>query len=358
MRRVLLVGKGPPDTGGIAAFLQILLNSDLRARHDLRLLNLYRSDVLHGGRFTSANIAETLADAGRVWRGSRSADIVHINIALVPLATLLRTGLLALSARLGGAQVIVHVHSGVIELWLTTRARRMLARLMLLPARRIITVSQSSRAPLAASVGVNRLVVIPNGVDVSAYGPAEPSHNPPRILFAGVISPRKGVVDLLQASGILHARGVAHEVLLAGGPPAEGPRPEAEARLAAATNGAPARFLGPQRHEAMAALYRSADLFCLPSWIEAMPLTILEAMATGLPVVATPVGDIGQVVEDGVSGRLVPVRAPEALANALEPLLSQPPLRRAMGKAARQRVQERFDITKMCASVEAVYRDL
>jgi len=353
MRRVLLVGKGPPDTGGIAAFLQILLNSDLRARHDLRLLNLYRSDVLHGGRFTSANIAETLADAGRVWRGSRSADIVHINIALVPLATLLRTGLLALSARLGGAQVIVHVHSGVIELWLTTRARRMLARLMLLPARRIITVSQSSRAPL-----VNRLVVIPNGVDVSAYGPAEPSHNPPRILFAGVISPRKGVVDLLQASGILHARGVAHEVLLAGGPPAEGPRPEAEARLAAAANGAPARFLGPQRHEAMAALYRSADLFCLPSWIEAMPLTILEAMATGLPVVATPVGDIGQVVEDGVSGRLVPVRAPEALANALEPLLSQPPLRRAMGKAARQRVQERFDITKMCASVEAVYRDL
>jgi len=337
MRRVLLVGKGPPDTGGIAAFLQILLNSDLRARHDLRLLNLYRSDVLHGGRFTSANIAETLADAGRVWRGSRSADIVHINIALVPLATLLRTGLLALSARLGGAQ---------------------LARLMLLPARRIITVSQSSRAPLAASVGVNRLVVIPNGVDVSAYGPAEPSHNPPRILFAGVISPRKGVVDLLKASGILHARGVAHEVLLAGGPPAEGPRPEAEARLAAATNGAPARFLGPQPHEAMAALYRSADLFCLPSWIEAMPLTILEAMATGLPVVATSVGDIGHVVEDGVSGRLVPLRAPDALANALEPLLTQPPLRRAMGKAARQRVQERFDISQMCASVEAVYRAL
>src|SRR5207249_9791431 len=112
MKRVLLVGKGPPDTGGIAAFLQIVLNSDLRGHHDLRLLNLYRSDVLHGGRFTTANIAETLADAGRVWRGSRSADIVHINIALVPLATLLRTGFRALNPWLGCAPVVGQARSG------------------------------------------------------------------------------------------------------------------------------------------------------------------------------------------------------------------------------------------------------
>src|SRR3989442_15155195 len=99
MRRVLLVGKGPPDTGGIAAFLQILLNSDLRARHDLRLLNLYRSDVLHGGRFTSANIAETLADAGRVWRGARCAATLHPNHPPPPRAPLPRPRRLACSAR-------------------------------------------------------------------------------------------------------------------------------------------------------------------------------------------------------------------------------------------------------------------
>src|SRR2546430_16784605 len=110
MRRVLLVGKGPPDTGGIAAFLQILLNSDLRARHDLRLLNLYRSDVLHGGRFTFANIAETLADAGRVWRGRRSAPIVPTNNPPLPLAALLRPRFFALGARLGGAQGNLHEH--------------------------------------------------------------------------------------------------------------------------------------------------------------------------------------------------------------------------------------------------------
>ena len=358
MSRVLLVGKGPPDRGGISAFLQTLLGSELATSHQLSLLNLYRDEVLRGGRFTRANITRTLVDAKNLWLASRQVDVVHINTALVPSATLLRAGLLALVARAAGARVIVHAHSGRIDLWLKTPLRRLFVRLALAPADRVLTVSESSRKYLARSLGSERVILVDNGVDPADYGPIPAYANQlPTILFAGVLSPRKGLVDLIEASTELQRRGLNHQLLVAGGPPEEGPRAEAETREAAA-RGAPARFIGTQPHEAMARLYRDADIFCLPSWWEAMPLTVLEAMASGLPVVASTVGDIPRAVEEGVTGRLVSPQQPEALANALDPLLRDPALRSSMGQAGRRRVEQLFNIHGTCAAIDTLYRSI
>ena len=258
MSRVLLVGKGPPDRGGISAFMQTLLASELATEHQLSLLNLYRDEVLGGGRFTRANLTRTLADAARLWRAARRADVVHINTALVPLPTVLRAGFLALVARIAGARVIVHAHSGRIDLWLRTPLRRLLVRVALAPASRVLTVSETSRKFLARSLGSARVILVDNGVDPAAYTPvAAPEHKLPTILFAGVLSPRKGLIDLIQASTELQRRGVAHQLVVAGGAPEEGPQAEAETREAA-SHGAPARFIGTQPHEEMARLYRDA----------------------------------------------------------------------------------------------------
>ena len=358
MSRVLLVGKGPPDRGGISAFLQTLLGSELATQHRLSLLNLYRDEVLGGGRFTRANLTRTLADAARLWRAARRADIVHINTALVPLPTVLRAGFLALVARIAGARVIVHAHSGRIDLWLRTPLRRLLVRLALAPASRVLTVSETSRKFLARSLGSARVILVDNGVDPAAYTPvAAPGHTMPTILFAGVLSPRKGLIDLIQASTELQRRGVAHQLVVAGGAPEEGPQAEAETREAA-SHGAPARFIGTQPHEEMARLYRDADVFCLPSWWEAMPLTVLEAMASGLPVVGSTVGDIPRAIDDGVTGRLVAPQQPQALADALDPLLRDPQLRTSMGRAARERVERLFNIHGTCAAIKAIYAEL
>jgi len=356
-RQVVLVGKGPPDRGGIAAFLVDLQKSELQLSHELRLLNLYQDGDRAGGRLTMANVARTLGDVGRVWRAARAAELIHIHTALVPLVTLVRVFGLSLAARLAGARVLVHAHSGMVEPWLRSRPRRLLARLALGAAHSVVTVSSGSEAALKATLGRDRVRLIYNGVDLAAYD-SGPAHNPPRILFAGVLTPRKGVVDLLEASRLLLDRGVAHELLLAGGAPEEGARVEAEVRRAADTAAPGARFLGPQPHEAMPALYRRADIFCLPSWWEAMPLTILEAMAAGLPVVATPVGDIARMVEDGVTGRLVAPNRPQALAEALEPLLRSVGLRRAMGRMGRERVGERFSISGTAAALDRAYREV
>src|SRR5260370_29313276 len=139
--RIVLVGKGPPDRGGISAFLGDLLKSDLGARHDLRLLNLYREGDRAGGRLTGANVPRTLDDAGRLWRAARDAQLVHTHTALFPLMTLLRAGSLSLAGRLAGARVPAHVHSGMVAPWLTSHPRRTLARLALSAPNRVVTVS-------------------------------------------------------------------------------------------------------------------------------------------------------------------------------------------------------------------------
>lgn len=332
-----------------------LFSSNLSSRYELWFFNLAQGDVREGGQLTGGNLARTLRDAVELWRLSRDADLVHIHSALGPQLTLLRAGCLAAAAKLGRSAVAVHGHGGRIEQWVSNSRTKWVARLGLAFADRVICVSVGSYSALVAALGQERVVLIENGVDVDAFGPASEGGAIPRLLFVGGLTPRKGAIDLMVASAMLTDRGVKHELLLVGGTPDEGRQEEIRVRKAAPPH---AQFLGLLPHSAMPDLYRAVDVFCLPSWWEAMPLSVLEAMASGLPVVASRVGDIPRLVEDGVSGRLVAARAPEQLADALESVLQDSSLRRRMGQAGRRLVQERFTVDESTARVDAVYSEL
>ena len=357
MSRVVLVGKGPPARDGIATFLTTL-RAGLANTHQVVLVNLTHKGPREGGRLTVGNVVRTIRDGRAVWRASRSADVVHVHSALAPGPTLLRAGALALAGRLRGAGVVVHAHGGLVERWLTGRARRLLARAALWPAHVVVAVSEGSRTALGHALPGGRVTLIPNGVEVSRFQPADEAHDPPRILYAGVISARKGLLDLITASALLSDRGVRHEVALVGGEPPEGPQAESVVRARAGANRGAIRLLESQPFESMPSIYRSADVFCLPSHWEAMPLSLLEAMATGLPIVATPVGDVPRLVEEGETGFLVPVGQPERLADALQSLLDDVTLRRRMGQAARRRVADRFSVEGTLAQIESLYAEL
>jgi glycosyltransferase involved in cell wall biosynthesis len=354
--RVLLVGKGPPERGGIPTFLTTLLEGDLASQHEVTFLNLARGGTPQGGRASWANVRRTAGDTAAVWRAAAGQDVVHVHSSLAPSVTLVRAGLLALAARSHGCRVVVHAHGGLLLLWLTRRRRRWLARVALAPASLVLALSTELHARLATALGERAVALVDNGVDVSRFSETPTDHFPPRVLYVGLITPRKGLLDLLAASQLLSERGVVHEVWLVGGTPDEGPEAAEPVLLAAREVGA--RLLGQHRPEQMPAAYAEADLLCLPSWWEAMPLSVLEAMASGLPVVATDVGDVGRVVRTGITGTLVPPHDPTALADALQPLLSDPGLRRQCGRAGRALVTERFSASATARTLDRTYREL
>jgi len=352
--RVLLVGKGPPDRGGIPSFLQQLLEGELADRYQLTFLNVAHHGTPEGGEVTTGNVVRTLRDARAVFKRAKGHDVVHLHSALAPTVTMLRAGLLALAARSRGCAVIVHAHGGNLEESLTTPLRRRLLWLSMLPAHRVVAVWSAGEQALARVLGTRKVRLVDNGVDCTQYGEPEPPHDPPRVLYVGLLTARKGALDLIEASRILTGEGIEHELRLVGGTPDEGPAaavPVLEAAPGVAT------LLGTRAPEEMPGEYAAADVFCLPSWWEAMPLSVLEAMAAGLPVVATDVGDVSRLVTPDC-GRVVPVRSPEAVAEALRPLLEDVALRRRTGEAARDRVRSAFSSTATAVALGRLYDEL
>jgi glycosyltransferase involved in cell wall biosynthesis len=355
MTRVLLVGKGAPDRGGIPTFLETLRHGPLSSEHELTFLNVAHTGTPQGGRPTLANIVRTVRDAVAVWRAGRGHDVVHIHSALAPAVTVVRAALLALAGRLRGCAVVVHAHGGDVEFWLVSPVRRLLMRIAMLPADRVVAVWAVGERVLRTALGADRVRLIDNGVSLDAFRTPVPHDGPPRILYVGLLTARKGVLDLIQASEVLRLHGVDHELWLLGGTPDEGPDAEAPVRTAAAGR---ARLLGTRTPDEMPQAYAEADVFCLPSWWEAMPLSVLEAMASSLPVVATDVGDVTREMADGVTGFVVPVRSPDQLAAALQKLLVDPDLRARMGAAGRNRVEEHYSSAATARAVSDLYAEL
>jgi glycosyltransferase involved in cell wall biosynthesis len=304
------------------------LQRELTPRYRVELLNLTRQSEYRAGVFSSTNVTRTLSDIWNVLRAAGGFDVVHLHSSFVPTVTLVRAALLLMAARIRGTATILHVHGGSLSEWTNSRWKRWLIRIALVTATEVVSVSDGITGALSS----DRTHTIYNGVDTNKFAP-DPSRQPavPVIVFVGILTHRKGVVDLIEASHALIDRGVKHRLVIVGGRPDEGADEEASVRSAA--TGAE-ELVGSVPHERIAEYFRDADIFCLPSWFEAMPLSILEALASGLPVVATRVGQIPLIIDDSV-GRLVEPKDPETLAATLEELLTDHHLRSQLASNAR-----------------------
>ncbi len=355
MASVLVVGKGNPERGGIPTYLHQLVDAEW-PEHEVSLLNLTHDGERQGGQVTGGNIKRTAGDARRLWRAT-GVDIVHVHTALAPLSTLVRASILCAVGRRRGRKVLLHAHGGRLVDWSNSGVRRRLLALAVRPAHQIAVVSDGLLATMTGAGVKPSVHLVSNGVDVAEFRPSAGSTTAPNsvpvILFVGHLSRRKGVLDLLEASQRLEAAGVAHRLLLAGGIPDEGDADRHAVEHAMTTS---TELLGPIDPSDMPALYRTADVFCLPSWWEATPLSVLEAMASGLPIVATSVGDVESMV--GKAGWLVSPQQPEALTNALRSALSDASERRERGRNARLRAESEYSLTITHARLATIYHDL
>lgn len=198
------------------------------------------------------------------------------------------------------------------------------------------------------NVPAHRVEVIPNGVEIPAET-ADPARRPARGIVVANLIGYKGHADLIEALALLPA---PPRVCLVG----DGPERERLTRLIAERGLGEVVRLAGAVPDARAVL-RDYQFAVLPSHSEGLPNAVLEAMAAGLPVVATAVGGVPEIVEDGVTGLLVPPRAPAELAVAIRRLAEEPLLRQRMGRAGRTAV-ERSSVEDCAARHEAVYRAL
>jgi alpha-maltose-1-phosphate synthase len=229
-------------------------------------------------------------------------------------------------------------------------------------AHRVIAVSHKMREDILAHFGADpdRVVVIHNGIDPGQFRRTERRDaldrlgvRPPYVLFVGRITDQKGIFHLLEASRQLPA-GV--QVILCASAP---DTPEIEVRLRRAVAELPnVRWINEMVPvDVVTQLYSHAAVFACPSVYEPFGLINLEAMACETAVVASAVGGILEVVEDGRTGLLVPPGRPDALAEALNRVLADPGLARAMGQAGRRRVEAAFAWASIAERTEQVYAD-
>jgi len=219
---------------------------------------------------------------------------------------------------------------------------------------RIVAVSELVAANLKCWIPTvaSRLHVIPNSVPVPKLKVNERAIDPDfaTVLFAGRLERAKGIDILLEAFADVT---IPSKLLLAGEGSLRAVLEEQAVELGIHNR---VEFLGFRLD--LQHLMAQADCVVLPSLWEGLPMVILEAMALGTPVIASKVGGIPEVIEDKVTGRLVPPEDPISLTNALAEVLSDKQKLRAMGQKARERIMECYSVETLCQRTLALYTEV
>ena len=228
-------------------------------------------------------------------------------------------------------------------------------------ARFAVTVSDYNRRYLAHLGGAERLVRIYNGLDVDRFAPnGRAREEPPLVLAVGRLVEKKGFADLICACALLREDGCSFRCRIAGKGELE---PELRTLIVELDLEERVELVGPIPREQLLTVYRRASVVVAPCVIGAdgnrdgLPTVVVEAMALGVPVVATDVTGIPEVVEDGRTGLLVPQHHPEALATAIRRVLAEPAWAEAMVRAGRARVEREFDLRANVASLRNLLQE-
>jgi D-inositol-3-phosphate glycosyltransferase len=299
----------------------------------------------------------------RSWR-AHPPDVVHAHFWMSGLAALTAGRPLGLPVvqTFHALGVVKRRHQGTSDTSPPSRIReeRMLAR----EADRIVATCSDEVFELARmGAELRRITVVPCGVDLGLFrpdGPVEP-HDPgrSRLLVVSRLVERKGIGNVITALAELPATGL----VVAGGPPAHRLAGDPEARRLAGLAerlgvAHRVRLRGQVAPADLPALYRSADLVVCVPWYEPFGIVPLEAMACGVPVVASAVGGLVDSVVDGVTGVHVPPRRPDLLAGALAGVLADPAGRTRLGTAGARRARRRYGWDRIARATLEVYAGL
>jgi len=212
--------------------------------------------------------------------------------------------------------------------------------------------------PLVDESQGRKVHVVRCGLDAGWLGESQPPTSAPngsfRVLSIGRLEKIKGHRILLEALAKLRRKGIPATLVIVGAGPC---RDHLERRAADLGVLSRVTFAGSVGQDEIQLYYDSADVFCLPSYTEGVPVVVMEAMARGIPVVASRVAGVPELVKHGVAGLLVAPGMPDELAAALERLAESPKLRASLAHAARRTVESEFTIERSAAELEALFAE-
>lgn len=342
---------GERGQGGIDRIMALLKHElDREARTGVRARFLPTRG--HGHVSLSVLYLAAFCTRMLVARLRRKVDVVHINLA--SYGSTYRKLIIARCAAMLGIPYVIHLHGGgymhfwpAADTFLSRRIHGMFRR-----ADSVVVLGKVWRDFVLGRVPemAGRVLVLPNAAAVP-HLPWQGGGERVHILFLGRIEKEKGMPELSEALGLM--TDIPHwRATIAGSGTAE----ELRSRLKELGLADRVTVPGWQGPEQVAQLLAEADILTLPSLVENQPLSIIEGMAAGLAVVATPVGAVEDIVSHGETGFLVPPGDVLALRNALAQLVEEPDVRKRMGEAGRARHREYLDVTPFADRLCEIWR--
>lgn len=354
---VVVVGPDPREVGGMAAVVGQMLGLDWGEGWTVR----------HAGLAPRGIEGESVpARAGRHWKHWRGfarelranpPTVVHIHMCSG--FSFYRSALDAWAAKRCGASVVLHIHGAQFDDFCKSAgavARRVIRR-VLESVDRVVALSDSWRKVVLAVAPQADVVVIHNAVEAPVSANRLGREGACRFLLLAKMDEWKGIEDLLLACASVRYSGIAFELVLAGPAGSAGDATTLPRRIEELELSDRVVYVGSVHGARKAELLAWADVYVQPSHHEGLPLAVLEAMASGLPVIATTVGALPEVLEEGVQGHLVAPGRPDLLA-AVMTKAAKCARRVEMGEAGRRRVEERFSLAGFRDRLVGLYESI
>ncbi len=310
-----------------------------------------------GGGSAFASLWILLTALAKLVRGRLSGELAGVHVNMAERLSLWRKSAVVAASRALGVPVVLHLHAAQLHHYyhgLPRVLQRLTRWVFSLPAS-VVVLGVAARRFVIEELHVppERVDIVINGVPQPALarGPRD-SAAPKRVLFLGNLSERKGVSDLLQALARPGFEALPLQVVFAGGGDVAGYTAKAQALGV----GEMVRFAGWCGQQQVAELMAQSDVLVLPSYDEGLPLVILEALAHGVAVVCTPVGEIPAVLTDEVNAMFVEPGDIDGIAAVLQRVLREPGLLETLGRNGRAIYERQFSLPRFFSSVASIHQ--
>lgn len=355
--RVLMIGPGRKLPSGITAVVNAILPGLEQRTQMSYLATVEQRDPLDCGQTSWSNVKIAVSQYARFLREliRFRPQVIHIHTSQG--IAWLKDSFFIVIGRLAGSRVVLHVHAADYDILHARQPApvRAYTRAVFRLVSAVIAVSASWGERLSALAPRERIHVFLNCIDTRAYLPPEArsANGKANALFIGSVGLRKGAFDLIEAVGQAKARGAKLRTWIAGYEESPGEMDRAQTRVAELQIADMCTLTGKIGAEQKQELLDKAEMFVLPSYNEGLPMAILEALSSGLPVVSTPVGGIPEVIRPDENGYLVEPGDVNSLAEKLALLAGDAALRERMGRRSREIAVNELDaslyVERLCA---------